>query len=235
MVALMAFAVGTVGNAVRSVPQFVRTALRGRVAGLSRSAVWLVFVATALWLCFGLAISDWLLVSLGVVQAALITGTLARYVAITGWRTNLRHATATAVACAAFAALAITGAALALETLGAALGVVIGAPQLLHLWRRRRTTVDVSGVSQAEYVVVIAAQVGWTVYWLTQAHPVAAAGAAWGGLARVVTLLLLREQVRRARPRPSRPRAGRPWSPTAAGSDRCPAPRPPTSGPRARG
>ncbi len=94
--------------------------------------------------------------------------------------------------------MAVTGTALALETLGAGLGVLIGAPQLLYLWRRRDTATDVSGVSQAEYVIVIAAQVAWTVYWLTQGHPVAAAGAAWGGVARAVTFILLRSQAARA-------------------------------------
>lgn len=194
-VALTAFAVGTVGNSIKSVPQFMRTAVRGRVAGLSATAVWLAFTANVLWLCFGLAIQDWLFVSLGVVQTALVTGTLGRYVIVTGWSRNARHAL---LACGAFGALAASGTALALETLGAALGVVIGAPQLLYLWRRRRTPTDVSGVSQWEYAIVIAAQVAWTLYWLTQAHPVAAAGAAWGGVARAVTFTLLRSQAARA-------------------------------------
>lgn len=194
-VALTAFAVGTVGNSIKSVPQFMRTAVRGRVAGLSATAVWLAFTANVLWLCFGLAIQDWLFVSLGAVQTALVTGTLGRYVIVTGWSRNARHAL---LACGAFGALAASGTALALETLGAALGVVIGAPQLLYLWRRRRTPTDVSGVSQWEYAIVIAAQVAWTLYWLTQAHPVAAAGAAWGGVARAVTFTLLRSQAARA-------------------------------------
>jgi uncharacterized protein with PQ loop repeat len=196
--ALAAFAVGTVGNSIKSVPQFVRTAVRGRVAGLSTTAVWLAFAANVLWLCFGLAIQDWLFVSLGIVQTALVTGTLGRYVVVTGWSRSVRHALLALLACGAFGALAVTGTALALETLGAGLGVVIGAPQLLYLWRRRRTATDVSGVSQGEYVLVIVAQVAWTVYWLTQGHPVAAAGAAWGGTARAVTFILLRSQAARA-------------------------------------
>ncbi len=196
--ALAAFAVGTVGNSIKSVPQFLRTAVRGRVAGLSTTAVWLAFTANVLWLCFGLAIQDWLFVALGVVQTALVTGTLGRYVFVTGWSRNSRHALVAFLACVAFSTLALTGTALALESLGAGLGVLIGAPQLLHLWRRRHTATDVSGVSQAEYVIVIAAQVAWTVYWLTQGHPVAAAGAAWGGGARAVTFILLRSQAARA-------------------------------------
>lgn len=196
--ALVAFAVGTVGNSIKSVPQFVRTAARGRVAGLSMTAVWLAFTANVLWLCFGLAIEDWLFVALGVVQTALVTATLGRYIVVTGWSRNTEHALVACLACGAFGTLAVTGTALALETLGAGLGVLIGAPQLVYLWRRRRTATDVSGVSQAEYVIVIAAQVAWTVYWLTQGHPVAAAGAAWGGLARAVTFILLRGQAARA-------------------------------------
>jgi hypothetical protein len=101
-------------------------------------------------------------------------------------------------ACAAFAGLAVTGGALALETLGALLGVVVAAPQLLHLWRRRRSATDVSGVSTVEPVVVTTAQVAWTVYWLLQGHPVAAAGAAWGGAARAATWVLLRQQAAHA-------------------------------------
>jgi uncharacterized protein with PQ loop repeat len=196
--ALAVFAVGTVGNSIKSVPQFVRTAVRGRVAGLSTTAVWLAFAANVLWLCFGLAIQDWLFVALGVVQTALVTGTLGRYVVVTGWSRNVRHALLALLACGAFGALAVTGTALALETVGAGLGVVIGAPQLVYLWRRRRTATDVSGVSQGEYVIVIVAQAAWTVYWLTQGHPVAAAGAAWGGTARAVTFILLRSQAARA-------------------------------------
>lgn len=196
--ALAAFAVGTAGNSVKAVPQFLRTAVRGRVAGLSTTAVWLAFAANVLWLCFGLAIEDWLFVALGIVQTALVTGTLARYVAVTGWSRNARHALVALLACAAFVGLAATGTSLALETLGAGLGVVIGAPQLVYLWRRRRTATDVSGVSEGEYVIVIMAQVAWTLYWLTQGHPVAAAGAAWGGTARAVTFTLLRSQAARA-------------------------------------
>jgi uncharacterized protein with PQ loop repeat len=196
--ALAAFAIGTAGNSVKFVPQFIRTALRGRFAGLSAAAVWLAFTANVLWLCFGLAIQDWLFVALGIAQTVLVTGTLGRYVVVTGWSRNIRHALLACLACTAFAGLALTGTALALETLGAALGVVIGAPQLIYLWRRRRTATDVSGVSQGEYVIVILAQVAWTLYWLTQGHPVAAAGAAWGGTARAVTFILLRSQCARA-------------------------------------
>ena len=199
-VALVAFAVGTAGNAVKAVPQFVRTAVRGRTAGLSTTAVWLAVVANVLWLCFGLAIRDWAFVALGVLQTALTAATLARFVAATGWARNLRHAAVSALACAGSVALALSGSGLALESLGAALGVVIGAPQLVHLWRRRHTATDVSGVSQGEAAVVIAAQAAWTVYWLTQGHPVAAAGAAWGAVARAATLALLRQQAGRSSP-----------------------------------
>ena len=195
--AVAAFAVGTAGNAVKAVPQFVRTAVRGQVAGLSRTAVWLAFAANVLWLCFGLAVQDWRFVALGVVQTALTAGTLGRYVAVTGRAASARHALGALLACAGFAALAATGTALALEVLGALLGVVVGAPQLLHLWRRRRTPTDVSGVSPVEPVVVTTAQLAWTVYWLLQGHPVAAAGAAWGGAARAATWVLLRRQAAR--------------------------------------
>lgn len=197
-VAFAAFTVGTIGNAVKSAPQFLRTAVRGQVAGLSRTAVWFAFSANVLWLCFGLAIHDRAFVVLGVVQTALVTCTLTRWLVQTGWASNARHALVALPACAAFGALAATGTGVVLETLGAAVGVIIGAPQLLYLWRRRRTTTDVSGVAQAEYVIVVAAQVAWTSYWLTQGHPIAAAGAAWGAVARAATLSLLRSQVRRA-------------------------------------
>jgi uncharacterized protein with PQ loop repeat len=196
--ALVAFAAGTVGNSVKALPQFVRTALQGRVAGLSVTAVWLAFTANVLWLCFGLAIADWLFVGLGVVQTALTACTLVRFLALTGWSRNSRPALVALPACAAAGYLAATGSGLVLESLGAALGVIIGAPQLLYLWRRRRIPVDVSGVAQVEYVVVIVAQAGWTVYWLIQGHPVAAAAAAWGGTLRAVTFGLLRKQARHA-------------------------------------
>jgi len=196
-VAVAAFAVGTIGNSVKAVPQFFRTAVRGRVAGLSTTAVWLAVVANVLWLCFGLAIGDELFVALGVVQTALTVGTLGRFVLTTGWSRNARHAAGALVACAAFPGLAATGTGLVLETLGAVLGVVVGAPQLVHLWRRRRTRVDVSGVSPVEHLVVVVARAAWTTYWLVRGHPVAAAGAAWGAAARVATLVLLRRQLAR--------------------------------------
>ena len=196
--ALAAFAVGTLGNSIRAIPKFVRTAVHGRVAGLSMTSVWLTFVANVLWLCFGLAISDWRFVALGLAQTALVAGTLGRWISITGWSRNARHAAVVMPLCAACGLLAVTGTGVVLETMGAALGVVIGGPQLIYLWRRRRTPTDVSGVSQAEYIIVITAQIGWTLYWLTQGHPIAAAGAAWGGLARLLTLAMLRSQSRRA-------------------------------------
>ncbi len=196
--ALAAFAVGTVGNSVKAVPQSLRTAVRGRVAGLSMTAVWLAFTANVLWLCFGLAIQDWLFVALGAVQTVLTTGTLVRWVTLTGWARNARHAVVALPTCATFGVLAANGTGVVLEALGAALGVIIGAPQLVYLWRRRRTPTDVSGVAQSEYVIVVAAQVAWTMYWVVQGHPIAAAGAAWGGVARAVTFILLRNQVRRA-------------------------------------
>jgi hypothetical protein len=85
-----------------------------------------------------------------------------------------------------------------LALVGVALGVAISLPQLLHLWRLRSSDASVSGVSRAEILVVIAAQVGWTVYWLTQGQLIVAAGAAYGLLARAVTLALLQRQRRRA-------------------------------------
>jgi uncharacterized protein with PQ loop repeat len=197
-VAVGAFVVGTVGSSVKAVPQFLRTAVRGQVAGLSPTAVWLAVVANVLWLCFGVAIRDWAFVALAVVQTALTAGTLGRFLARTGWRGSARHAAAAVLACAAFLSLAATGTGVVLESLGAALGVIIGAPQLLHLWRRRHTATDVSGVAQAEFVVVVVAQVAWTVYWLATGHPIAAAGAAWGAAARAATLTLLRREVARS-------------------------------------
>jgi len=198
VLALAAFAVGTAGNAVKALPQFVRTALRGQVAGLSPTAVWLTFTANVLWLCFGLAIQDVAFVALGFVQTVLAAATLGSWARRTGWSLSSRPPAVALPACATFVVLAATGADLVLETLGALLGVVIGAPQLLYLWRRRRQAIDVSGVAPAEFVIVIAAQVGWTTYWLLTGHPVAAAGAAWGGAARAATLVLLRRQVRLA-------------------------------------
>jgi hypothetical protein len=45
---------------------------------------------------------------------------------------------------------------------------------------------------------VVVAQLAWTTYWLVRGHPVAAAGAAWGAVARTATLVLLRRQLVRA-------------------------------------
>lgn len=141
------------------------------MAGLSPTAVWLAFTTNALWLSFGLAIEDWWFCVLGVVQTTLTGATTVRFITQTGWSRNLRQAAVGLPAVGVFALLAATGNGLVLESLGAALGVLIGAPQLLYLWRRRRTSTDVSGVAQAEYVVVVVAQVAWTTYWLTQGHP----------------------------------------------------------------
>jgi hypothetical protein len=53
----------------------------------------------------------------------------------------------------------------------------------------------VSGVAWSESAVVVVAQLAWTTYWLVRGHPVAAAGAAWGAVARTATLVLLRRQL----------------------------------------
>ncbi len=47
-----------VGNSVKALPQFVRTTVRGKVAGLAPTAVWLASPVNVLWLCFGLSIGD---------------------------------------------------------------------------------------------------------------------------------------------------------------------------------
>lgn len=198
--AIAAFVVGVVGNSVKALPQFVRTAVHGKVAGLAPTAVWLACTANVLWLCFGLSISDERFIVLMSAATALTGATLVRFISKTGRRTNARRAAIFMPACVLFVFAAAAGQSLALETLGTGLGIVISLPQLLHLWRSRRTPIDVSGVSQGEYKVVIAAQVGWTVYWLTQGHPVAALGAAWAGSARVVTLTLLWSHARRMGP-----------------------------------
>lgn len=196
--ATAAFTVGTLGNSVKAVPQFYRTALRGRVAGLSPGAVWIACSAQVLWLSFGVAIEDWRFVALGAIQTLLTFGTLVRFVSKTGWTANTRAAAVALPAWGACALMATSDSELVLESIGAGLGLVVGAPQLLFLWRRRNTTVDVTGVSQVEYIVVIAAQVAWMTYWLVKGHPVAAAGAAWGGAARSTTFALLRRQRRRS-------------------------------------
>lgn len=197
-VAAGAFVVGTAGNSFKAVPQFVRTALRGRVAGLSVTAVWLACTSQVLWLSFGVAIEDWRFVALGVTQSVLSTATLIRFVGTTGWRRNRLHAALALPAWVAFALTAAAGSGLILESLGGLLGLVVGAPQLLYLWRRRKEVTDVSGVSQLEYIVVITAQAAWVLYWVVRGHPVAAAGAAWGGAARGATLAMLRHQTHRA-------------------------------------
>lgn len=178
--AIAAFAVGVVGNSVKALPQFVRTAVRGKVAGLAPTAVWLACTANVLWLCFGLSIGDERFIILMTAATGLTGATLVRFISRTGRQTNAPRATIFMPAWVLFAFAAAAGQSLALETLGTGLGIVISFPQLLHLWRSRHTSIDVSGVSQGEYKIVIAAQVGWTVYWLTQGHPVAAFGAAWG-------------------------------------------------------
>ena len=198
--AIAAFALGVVGNSVKALPQFVRTAVQGKVAGLAPTAVWLACTANILWLCFGLSIDDERFIVLMTAATALTGATLVRFISKTGRQTNARRAAIFMPAWVLFAFTAAAGQSLALETLGTGLGIVISLPQLLHLWRSRHAPIDVSGVSQGEYKVVIAAQVGWTVYWLTQGHPVAALGAAWAGSVRAVTLILLWSHAGRASP-----------------------------------
>ncbi len=197
VLSVVAFAVGTAGNLLKALPQFLRTAVRGHVAGLSPAGVWLAFTANVLWMSFGVSIADWRFVALNFVGTVLTGGILVRFVRRVGLKTNTRLALYAAAACSAFVAAGALGHALLLEAVGAAFGVVISMPQLLHLWRMRDTSDDVSGVSPGEYLVVIVAQIGWTTYWLLQAHPLAAAGAAWGGVARLATYGLLRRQSRR--------------------------------------
>jgi uncharacterized protein with PQ loop repeat len=193
-----AFALGSAGNLLKGLPQFVTTALRGRVAGLAPGAVWLALVANVLWLCFGISIGDAGFAALSALGVALTGGTLVRFAGSTAWSRHSAWAAPSVCACMAFVLLALLGQDSVLALVGVALGVVISLPQLLHLWRLRSSHACVSGVSRAEILVVIAAQVGWTVYWLTQGQLIVAAGAAYGLLARAVTLALLQRQRRRA-------------------------------------
>lgn len=200
--ALAAFVLGAAGNLVKGLPQFVRTAIRGQVAGLAPGAVWLAAVANVLWLCFAVAIADARFAALSALGLALTIGTLLRFLVRTPRRAHRLWAPGAAATSLGLVALAAAGLDEVLATLGVLMGVLISLPQLLHLWRVRAAPTDVSGVSQAEVVVVVAAQVGWTTYWLTQGQLVVAAGAAYGLVTRAVTLLLLRQQVRRAASRP---------------------------------
>lgn len=219
LVAVVAFALGTIGNVFKGVPQFVRTAVRGHVAGLAPSAVWLAAVANVLWLCFAVAISDLRFLALSALGVVLTTGTLVRFVAVTGPGTHRWRGALALAACAVSCALAAVGGQRVLAALGTALGVALSLPQLLHLWRRRGQQVDVSGVSPLEYAVVVAAQIGWTTYWLTEDQYLVAVGAAWGGLARLATLALVRRQGRAAADFPRRTTAPSPvTTPTAASS-----------------
>lgn len=169
----------------------MRTAIRGHVAGLAPTTVWLASTANLLWLCFGIAIADMRFIVLMTLATALTGATLVQFVRKTGGEANRPRAAIFVPVWALLIVAAATGQSLVLETAGTGLGIVVTLPQLLHLWRSRRAPIDVSGVSQVEYEVVIAAQIGWTVYWLTQGHPVAALGAAWAGSARLLTLMLL--------------------------------------------
>lgn len=199
--ALAAFALGAAGNLVKGLPQFIRTAIRGRVAGLAAGAVWLAVVANVLWLCFGVAIGDARFTVLSVLGLALTIGTLLRFLTRTARRVHRLWAPGSVTTCVGLVALAALGLDAVLASLGVLMGVLISLPQLLHLWRRRAGPTDVSGVSQVEVVVVVAAQLGWATYWLTQGQIVVAAGAAYGLATRAVTLLLLRATAPARRPR----------------------------------
>lgn len=194
---LAAFALGAAGNLVKGLPQFFRTAIRGRVAGLAPGAVWLAVVANVLWLCFGIAIHDARFTALSAVGLALTIGTLLRFLARAPCPAHRLWAPGAVATSLGLIALAAEGLDAVLAALGVLMGVLISLPQLLHLWRRRAEPTDVSGVSQTEIVVVVAAQLGWTTYWVTQGQLVVAAGAAYGLVTRAVTLLLLRQQLRR--------------------------------------
>lgn len=188
---LLAFAVGTTGNLFKGLPQFVRTAVRGKVEGLSAGAVWLALTANLLWACFGAAISDWKFFALSLLGLTLTFATTVRYVTRTGWSRNFRLGMLVLPAAVAFVSLAFMGEDEMLAAIGVAIGLIISVPQLVHLLRMRGTDHDVSGVSVWEYVVILAAQVGWTSYWLLNEQWLVAFGAAWGGVARAVTLTLL--------------------------------------------
>lgn len=199
VLATVAFAVGTAGNLVKGVPQFVRTAVRGQVSGLSAGAVWMAVTTNALWASFGAAISDVPFLALSLFGLLLTSATAARFAARTGRRRNASLGAVTCAAALTFATLAWMGEDQLLAAIGVALGLLISVPQLMHLVRIRSTDQSVSGVSAVEYLVVITAQVGWTSYWLLSEQWLVAAAAAWGGVARLVTLALLLQQAERSR------------------------------------
>lgn len=193
---MLAFAVGTAGNLLKGVPQFVRTAVSGRVEGLSAGAVWLAVVAHLVWACFGVAIGDRAFLALSLIGLLLTASTTARFVHRTGWRRNRGWAAGAGVAAVLSPAWAAADQDRLLAVAGVVLGLVMSLPQLVHLARLRGTGHDVSGVSGIEQAVVITAQVAWTGYWLSNDQWLVAAGAAWGGAARAATLTLLRHRAR---------------------------------------
>lgn len=197
--ATFAFALGTAGNLAKGVPQFVRTAVRGRVNGLSAGAVWLAVIANTLWAAFGAAISDFRFLALSLFGLMLTSATALRFSARTGWKRNASLGAGAVTAGLAFVALALIGQDQVLAAIGVAIGLLISLPQLVYLVRIRHTDQDVSGVSVLEFLVVITAQVGWTSYWILSHQWLVAAGAAWGGIARVITLALLLRQAERSR------------------------------------
>lgn len=197
--ATVAFALGTAGNLAKGVPQFVRTTVHGHVSGLSAGAVWLAVIANTLWAAFGAAISDFRFLALSLLGLLLTSATALRFWAHTGWRRNASLGAGALTAGIVFVALALIRQDQALAAIGVAIGLLISLPQLVYLVRIRNTNQDVSGVSVLEFLVVTAAQVGWTSYWLLSHQWLVAAGAAWGGAARAITLALLLRQAERSR------------------------------------
>lgn len=197
VVVVLAFGVGTAGNLIKGVPQFLRTAVHGQVSGLAPGAVWLAVIANTLWACFGAAISDIAFFTLSVFALLLTSATAARFMLRTGWNRNYPFALVTLGLGLVFVTLAMIDRDQVLAGIGVTIGLVISVPQLVHLVRIRNTDRDVSGVSTLEYLVVITAQVAWTAYWLMNQQWLVAAGAAWGGFVRTITLSLLFRQAER--------------------------------------
>lgn len=192
----VAFVVGTACSVTKLCPQFVRTAIRGEVAGLSVSALWLSVAIHVLWISYALAAADRRLAAVTAVSLCLTLAIALRLaVAVPGlWLGSLARGAFALLAAVVFIALARTSHDVALSRIGCVTSFVHGLPQLVYLAGLQGTSATVSGVSTSTLSLTAISQIAWMTYWALQTRWLLAGAAGWAGSVVVLTLLLRRRQ-----------------------------------------
>lgn len=196
-ISIASFALGSACNLSGAIPQFIRTSLRGRIAGLAPGALAMSLGINLLWLGYGISLGDTKLIALQLFALTLVGTNAVRFWSIRGTDpTLLRLAALVALAAAAVTAATVTGQHGLLTAAGVVTNLIGAAPQLLFL-RRLADGADTTGIAVSSLFIGLTGASSWFVYWALEGNwPIALATT--GNLLCVSTTLILLFRIRRA-------------------------------------